>query len=247
MPNEYFSQERQIVARGHYSAVLAPPADVVIPAGDMATRAFIINHNNINRDSNIIIKRLGLFCNFADGLVIKNPATEPHSFRLLSYAYGPKGSNEPGTVSISPGSTTVTGVGTSFTALAAGDAFAVDGSDAFIYRIDSITNDTTLILKDIPIAEFTAENFGVCPLLGSRTIESGTEIDVLNEMIPLDEVIVLPTFVSYTDTVQFVVIEIEFGDEGVPWSFLTKSIAADFAGDSAVFNTHMDVQLTGVA
>lgn len=251
MASRYFAQQRRIIARQVYSGLLAPPADFVIPSGSLVTRAFILNHNNINVESNIVIRNVGLFCNFADGLVFSMASVEPTAFQLKAYAYGPKGTNKTGTLSIVAGSTAVVGVGTQFDTdpdIAADGTFALDGSNAFIYRISSISDDTNLVLKEYPIASFSGQNFGLCTQLGgTKTLEFGTEIGVLNEMIPFDEVVSLPSFVPYGSDIQFIVLEIIFDNEDPDWTFLTKSISTDFSGDGATFYAMMDIELTGIA
>lgn len=74
---KYNSILRSYTVRNIYEdAALTPGTDVVIPAGNfILTNRTVINFSaDTNVETNYMVRRAGVFSNFADGLIFKNPA-----------------------------------------------------------------------------------------------------------------------------------------------------------------------------
>lgn len=121
MANKYSSVTRSLRARNVFEGVMpAPGTDLSIGTsswspsifnrieGDSYTIPAAGTHKFLNINSNLILRRLGLFCNFADGLVAASVnAGVDAVVRAASYTRGNPASGA-ATVSCTPASKTVT-------------------------------------------------------------------------------------------------------------------------------------------
>lgn len=71
--NKYGSVLRTYIIRNMYEDALASGVDIVIPAGAPPLRTAPQFTIDMNPQTNISIDKIGVFSNFADGLVFKNP------------------------------------------------------------------------------------------------------------------------------------------------------------------------------
>lgn len=114
--NKYGSITRQYTIRNVYEDTLTVGTDIVIPSGDSyddlkTAEKFTFD---TNQQTNFLIRRAGVFSNFADGLVFKNPEDRidiDMSFRAykrnqvydLNVTYGSKAVTAVGTTGWIPG------------------------------------------------------------------------------------------------------------------------------------------------
>lgn len=74
--NKYSSTIRTYTIRNYIEDTLTPGTDLVIPApaaGVTALRTAPSFTEDVNQNTNIMIRKAGVFCNFADGLIFKDP------------------------------------------------------------------------------------------------------------------------------------------------------------------------------
>ena len=84
---------------------------------------------------------------FTAGQFVFNPGGSPAVTDHFYLAVGPAPLSLPGTVSVTQGSPTVTGTGTTFTSLAAGDRMSInDGYNVQTYTVTAVASDTVLTL-----------------------------------------------------------------------------------------------------
>ena len=108
--NQYGSVARSYVIRNHYEAVLTPGTDIVIPHGNSYTglKTAVPFSYEVNPETNFVVRRVGVFCNFADGLVFKLPADRIDiDMRFNAYKF-----DEAYTIDMTYGSKAVTAAGT---------------------------------------------------------------------------------------------------------------------------------------
>lgn len=115
------------------------------------------------------------FCNMNNGVVITNGIDD-----LVFYETG-RHVSLAGTVSITQGSSTVTGSGTQFTLqLAAGDRIDIDGE---IYTVDTITSDTELTIKEEALSTKTDKQI----YLGNLSQCNAQLVNTDPELVPTPE------------------------------------------------------------
>jgi hypothetical protein len=88
MSNRYGSVLRSFTIRNIYEAVLTTGTDIVIPQNQLNRTVSDFSYNT-HQETNFIARKIGIFSNFADGLVWKNPADRADlttDFLVFEYA-----------------------------------------------------------------------------------------------------------------------------------------------------------------
>ena len=247
MSNKYFSTERRVWAKGVYAANITPPNDFTIASGAFLSPIVSIDQQALNPNSNIVINKVGLYSNFADGLVWKTVGQRLW-LGITARVYTIDTNFLTGMFAITAGSKAVTGVETAFnTELADGDVFTNGGASGllgtFVYRVNGNPPDAAnLTLHDWPEQSLTMMNMRKLVPLGSDAFRR-IEITTLNEMIDLDEFMKPSAFVAAGSVPRYVTLEMSFlNSAGL--TFLTKSINTAFSGDSCFFDTALDIEFT---
>jgi len=247
MANKYFSVERRFFATNVYSAAIAPPADFDIAAGAWNNRLFSINNREINPNGAILVNRLGLYSNFADGLVQKEHFDRIWvSLTARAYTYLPL-TQLTGTVSVTAGTNALVaaGDGAFTTELAANDVITTGGplgiSGKFLYRVASVTDDDNVVLKDYVEQTSAPTTWVKLTSLGSEAFRQ-IEIRNLNEMSPVDQFL-SPSLYAATG-VYYISLEIDFLAVVTSLTYMTKSINASYSGDTCFFDAYADIEYT---
>lgn len=235
MPNKYFSVERRVWAAAVAQDTLAVPA--VITINTVAPKFFSINQAKINPNSNMVISRLGLFSNFADGLVWRL-LNDRIWIACTAYAFN-SGSDITGVSNPAGGTQTINGVGTQYTTDLAVNDYITNGF--WIWKVSSITNDTTLSVREW--IEFSGANQTIRKLttLGTDVLLP-FQIRTLNDMYDCNEFIQPAQFA--TSAVGFMAIEATLALADAATEFLTDSINPAFNGDVCHFDVSMDLEFT---
>lgn len=247
MANKYSSILRTVRARNVYEGVIAPPADLTIVSGDWVQQVLQDRANIQSVQSNFILRRLGIFSNFADGLVFKN-ANERINVRIFAQAY--TRTLLTGTLQTTVGSKAVTGVGTSFTTeVFTQDILAIPASgDQYSYHIvdGDPADDFNLNLTDY--AEYNAITPAYKLISQPSFVQFNyRHISELNYMYEIDEFFSPLQFATpaLTDIVILAAINqssLNFSASDI--DFLTKSISTDFVDDVVHFDVVAELEFT---
>lgn len=199
-------------------------------------------------NSQIVIRNIGIFSNFADGLVFKNANSGFAIQFTIEQLYREEIT---GTFnSFTAGSKTITGSGTLFTSeinTLNNDNIQIEGA---VYRVASVTNDTTLEVTQYPMAsekvfsDLTAYRVKSqqVSMITSRDFNLGN-IRQLNEMIPVNYYSEgFDSGIPDGATNLGLFVTASLVREASPLEFLTKSIDTSFAGDTAFFDIVLDVE-----
>lgn len=144
--NKYGSKNTVLTAKAVAESVITPPNDYTVPLFGYSGLIDIDKP-----DTNFILKSVAVNCNFADGLVWKNP----YSQFIISWDTfrAAPGTYKTGTVSGVAGQITVTGVGTLFLAeIAPGAVLSLGG---ILYTVLSVQTNLKLTLTTPIISSFT--------------------------------------------------------------------------------------------
>lgn len=241
----YNSIKKRLISQSVYETVLVAGADITIPTSGFESALLRIPIGEYNHFSNIRVHNVGIFSNYADGLVFKNP----YSFISAGFRFYRMGA-EPfsGDITYDMNDKTVTGAGTTFTTQVFPNDVLVQYSGSIsgnyglspVGVVKSITNDTSLELTSYPVTPNNVLiNSGVLtPLLDSksRTID----ISTLNQMYTLGDYI-NPADV-YGDG-EYIILRSEISiDEDLV--FLRDAIGAAYDGETVSFEIHLDIEYT---
>lgn len=244
MANKYFSRERRFWS--HYIGVQALTAktDYSFIFDPSVTYLLNINQQSLNDDSNFIVRNVGLFSNFADGLVWKHPERQLFA-RINVKTWSLDATVFTGTNFTSEGSTfAVTGTGTNFAAegMSAGDYFT--DSD-YIYKAGAAITATSIeTVNPVPMQKTSSPLTLLKKLtqVGSTEIRREIEISELNSLIPYDEYFT-PGLVAGADF-DAVSLEVSLTSNTVALEFLTDSIDPAFNSNDITFNFCADLEYT---
>lgn len=149
MANKYFSKVRTLIFKNFFSGTMTVGSDFVVAMDGDNDRFIWLNQNEINEQTNGILKRLMITSNFADGLVWKTPC-QAFILVLAARAFA-NNTALAGTVTFHGGTNNMTGVLTSFTTEAPVGTRIYDGSNN-IYEVATVANDTTATVREcIPL------------------------------------------------------------------------------------------------
>jgi len=149
--NKYASQSRVFRARNVVEGgALAPPADFTMTAAMIKTQ-LLQPDRTLNLNGNFTVQQLGVFCNFADGLVFKD-ARYRLDVLITARTFVQAGADLTGVLTFDPSTKDVTAVGGAFLAeIVPGDYISIIASGFKEYAIvDSRTNNNLMALRDYP-------------------------------------------------------------------------------------------------
>ena len=245
--NQYSSVCRTMRARNVFEGAISPPADLTIASADWLPQILNKRGNLMNINGNFVIRRLGVFANFADGFVFANAAERLNLF-LSSQAYT-RTVIGGGDLSMTLGSKAVTGTGF------AGNIFDQNilavpyaGTETQYYIVDGNPADD----NNLDVTDYAEKDVVAAPLTKLTSLPNYerldyTRISELNYMWDVNEFISPLAFASVlaTDVVITVYVNqnsLNFGDSDI--TFLTKSISDTYDGDIAHFDVVGDIEYT---
>ena len=243
--NLYSSTVRRFISSPLNVDTIAPPADYTVAAGSYSSFMYtkgpaIALQPLLNPDSNLIIHNIGLFCNFADGLVFKTPIPFIMQLRAETYNRDAVLPLLTGVVSATAGEQKITGGGTTlFNAeLAAGDVIVLNGMPI---RIDSVTNDDEAITVEyIPLTVASEPFIQKLAVTGADNSET-MFVSTLNDMYPTTSFI--NPVALYASPSAFIFLRGLFKND-INMDFLTKSVDTAFDGDLVYWTVQADIEFT---
>lgn len=255
MSESYPSVLRTYFTRNLFEGNILPPADFTLVGADCLRQITDLNYSAggggaaqqpINPETNLYIRNAGVFSNFADGLVFKNPWQRVDlEIRVRAYT---RGGNLTGTLAAAMNSKTLTGAGTAFVAeVPPGSMIEWEpnvGGPREVGIVNTVTDNTHLDLNNYPLTNIANCSFRILTPVGSGSrFYQQLSLPTLNQMfyvnhfvnltnvtrdgILLDAILNHNAFSAVHDTV-----------------FLTKSISTDFDGDAIHFDGAVDVEFT---
>lgn len=242
--NSYRSCIRTLTARNLCDLSIAPPASLAITAPDLKTVLFEDGRSSAGQtrfdvNSNITLKRLGVFSNFGDGLVWGTPWVRI-ALRIAAVPYSVPATPLVGTVSLAVNSTTMTGIGTNFSAsLAAGDIVSVAGS---FYVVRGSVAALTLELTDFPFAAVAGASVykvNTPVLIPIATTFYGIE----NFNCMYDHECWFPASLIGGLNVPNYFLKVDATIEDT-LLLMTKTVDTSYAGDTAYFDVKADFEMT---
>lgn len=251
MGNKYSSAIRRIWAKGIDEVVIHPPADLVFPANlafNSNTQMFIFPQEWINKDSIVKVHSLGLFSNFADGLVYEASNASLQMVITAIGAINQKLVSSHGAC-VSTTKQIVGNVADHFdTDLADGIFISIMAGwpsldETYVYRVDGAPPDNFHAnITSYPIVTTSGSPvYKLQTMSGSAGASKPFDIRELNVMHPC-EYIINPQGVSSTPYTSLILL---LGYRCADISFLTKSIDTAYDGDTAVFDVAADIEITG--
>lgn len=255
--NTYGSSTRRIWSGECYDAwgappVLNPPADFTMPSAtyDLMYRVAALNTLTINNNSTVIIHNMGLFCNFADGLVFKEFSQKIFCVIKASiFSLPALPITGTGYVSTATADSPVlTGVASAFlTDIPLNDTYLYTTA-GYVAKTRLTTSNTTVELHStypIPFAHPGVPWYKLIPMTAttvSRTFEVGK---TFNTMVPVEMFINPSTLLTSPANVGVLVIETAlYVKQDVV--FLTKSIDTTYKNDVVKMNVGLDVECTRI-
>jgi hypothetical protein len=202
---------------------------------------FFVEHNGTlptqrwNRNGNISIHAIGLFCNLADGLVFSNPTQR---FNIILQPQGVQESILTGTIVYTTGSPVATG--TNFIADLAAGMIVVDPNGHPFY-VDTVLDDTHVLLGDYARVN-AGPNFTHILTVSSFNEIQLLDVGMLNNLYDFDFYFPCGSFLLPTDTRLIIGVQVDASDVGV--DFHTLTIDTAFAGTQAIFDVHADIEFT---
>ena len=234
MTNRYFSEVRQFRARVLAEEILAPPADISLTP--VYAVPFFIPAGLISAESRLTLHRIGVFSNFADGLVFKN-AGEDIQISVRSFGVAP-------TATIA---TPISGVNTvkaltgDFTGIGSGAFLQLetDGADSQYVLTASVGNGAGINLTSYP-EPATANSATLMAGAGTGDVIRQYSIRNLNYLEEVNDFFD-PGVSDDADATDIVMVAqiIRSGTE-----FLTKSINTAYADDVCYFDVVMELEYT---
>lgn len=151
--NKYASQSRVFRARNVVEGgALAPPADFTMTSAMIKTQ-LLQPDRTLNLNGNFNVQQVGVFCNFADGLVFKD-ARYRLDVLITARTFVQAGADLTGVLTFDPSTKNVTapaGTGAFLAELVAGDYISIIAPGFKEYAIvNTITNNDLLALRDYP-------------------------------------------------------------------------------------------------
>jgi hypothetical protein len=224
---------------------LVAATDITIPAVSFEPVLINIPLDQYNHRSNIEIRSIGLYSNFADGLVFRDPYTPVAvglkvSRMVRSVLTGDPGGGVDYTLK------TVSGSGTNFLAeLAAGNIIGqhpvVSGAVPFLFGIvDSVTNNTSLELTSYPLNEDGGAAIPFIKLEEESSVNFYTEVHTLNEMYSLVNYI-NPAELSGNG--EYIIMQMYIVNR-TDLVFLRDTISSDFDDDNVWFHGVAELEYT---
>jgi len=246
--NKYSSVVETMRARDVMELTISPPNDLECARTGDGWRILNVT-DRVNPEGNIILHRVGLFCNFADGLVIKNAHAGP-VLEIRVRGYNDISGTPAGTISMTTDSKTVTGTGTNFTSFGLSfDMLVNTNFNNLHYLVDSVGSATSLTLDSYPLVSQTVGQWKPMNRTGLFTELAYDYINVreLNYMYDTS-VLFNPLEGGSLDAPDYLAIEgrvlLPLDSSSDAPFYLTKSINTDYDGDTAAFDILADIEFT---
>jgi len=244
--NAYSSVLRTLRARNVCETTISPPTSLTIADTEWVRQVVTNRALWVSPQSNFTIKRLGMFCNFADGLVFAN-ANERLNVTLHTQAFTRL---QVGTsITMVSGAKAATGVG--FTGnISQNTILRVPYSGTeyqYVICADDPSTDTDVDLTDYAEANVTGASLVKLVALPNYHRLDFTRISELNYMYDIDEFVSPLAFASAaaTDMVMWCEVnQTEFNYYKSSIDFLTRSVSPDYDGDAVHFDLVVEVEYT---
>lgn len=243
--NQYGSVVQRFLARNVLEQAINPPNAFQIADASWVNTYLRSEQKTsapfqyINPNSNIVLKRGGLFCNFADGLVLNslNRARISIAFEGLT----PNTAITITSGTLTPGSKALS-AGTAFlTELSAGDRIV--GPFGNPYRIASVTDNANAVLDEYAI--FGGSIAGTNPY--TATTFFGVRFPgflELNTMYDLEYFAPVASYSAATVTIIGARAIIDNENPAATVDYMTKTISTTFAADTARMDVYADIEYT---
>jgi hypothetical protein len=238
--NTYGSSNRTYVARNVREATISPPTDIAVSQAGWFTQ-LLKPISLVQYQENVLLRRVGLFSNFADGLVWADPKTRLQiNIEASAAAYLNTFSATP-----TPKSKALVGAGTHFlTDVNPGDVLYGQTSQTW-NLVYTVNNDTSITFADYyESANAGAEIFRVYGVGGSQVGPSAIlyGVDLFNFMYELEFPVNVgaartPPLHSFLKATVY-----NIPDAAPDPTILTKSIDTAFATDKAFFDVIAEVE-----
>lgn len=253
MSNKYFSKQTRLISRGIIESPISPPAAFQIAASNNYRAMLPLDVDYINQQAIPNINGIGLFSNFADGLV-PNARQMPMQLNYNVHTFN-AGTQKAGTL---VGSTTsfitITGIGTAFlTDFVNGDYILVQGwrnpllftSGHFILKVALVNDDTHLTVYGYNgfaiVNGSTYKKLTRISTVGKLDI---TEVNTLNEIYPTSSSNFRYAFSTAPALVYYGIEATVYFPNTSGYEYLTKSIDTSYVGDQCYFDYAMDFEYT---
>jgi len=269
--NRYSSTGAFLRARNLFEGTIAPPADFTVAAATCKKQLFTQvsplatpageGPNELNFNSNILIRSIGIYSNFADGLVFKN-ASNRFDVKIGAANYSASAFLA-GSVTFTEGTKQVDGAGTFFTTgaipLVAGDIIKLGtagpaGGERY-YVVDYI--DPVLVDTRLFVTDYLKDTIGgagrpvvkmIFPVAGSQQNYYCEDIGEMNMQFPIDKYMYPSLYggAGGNETIITVELNVIHPDYRVAHDtvFMTKSVNVAFAGDPCFFDAGIELEYT---
>lgn len=242
--NKYASTIRTYTVRNLHEAVLTTGSDIVIP-NDVPLRVVPEFSADVNPETNFLPVRVGVFSNFADGLIFKTPANRIDvSMAFLAYNY-----DEEFSLDLTYGATAVT--------VSAGTAGWVNGN-SYAVEIETVGFDGRKVVMMVDATGPAAGNLRDYWPYSTGTFDTKNldltsagenythkNISTLNCMYQINEFAEPFQFgggADYDVVVMRVVLNL---DPTHTTEFLTNIIDSSFDDETVYFDVVTDIEFTG--
>lgn len=225
----------------------APGTDITIASANwfnqLLTRTSPEWVQKLSVNSNLLLKRVGIFSNFADGLVFANPYEGLDlSILVAPYTYD---SGVTGTITTALNSKTVAGAG--LAGLNAGDIINVGNAVGTGPEFLVIDNPATPSVTDYPIYAVAAADWSQMVIDSSQAARTLIHIRELNVMYDYEHFF-NPIIFAISTAPQALIIQADINGTGLApaghsVSFHTDTISANFTGDTCWFDVHAEFEI----
>lgn len=253
MGNLYNSSVYHITARNVLEKSINPPVNLTIDADPVEfvwqiARDTHGNTNVWNKNTNMFIREVGIFCNFADGLVFQ---TALNGFEIqLFYAPVYKSAALAGNATFDTTALkNVTGVGDSFSTDFIKHDIILDANDypylvAETPLVDNSLDVTDYIRADSGGDYYKASFNFTLPVALLTDIRQLNTMYTLNKYVDVASQIALISPTLQTPDLALLIVDLHAVNTDEDISFLTKSVSTDFVGDPVIFDVILGVEFT---
>lgn len=252
MSNRYGSKERRVWAKkAEISNLVLPaiPADMVIVNGngfinDVNCEQLVDGETGVNEipvNNNLIIRNVGIYSNFADGLVPKDRNGEL-SVTVTAFGFQ-KSTQLTGTLTFVRGSVNVLGIGTLFTTELTPGEFIYDPTTGQGIIVQTITDNLNFIARNIPTITPSTPIDMYKVVQNGFDIQGAWRIQNLNEMIVVDQFMTPSLWATSASDITVLMARINVISSTLnTFTWLTKSIDTSFSGDEVTLDIALDIE-----
>lgn len=245
MSPRYGSILRSYVVRNLEEAALTSGTDIVVPATGGFIRTAPMLTEDIHNETNFIVEKVGIFSNFADGLVLKDPQNR---FHLAMSATAYQRASDPYTLSFTYGSKNVTtAVGNPGWTPAVNYPVAIQNpvTSGWIVMYITATAATTGTLEDYWLFPTSTPASETVTEIVSSTDYDFKSISVLNCMYNVNQFF-QPLLFSGGSSYDYIGIRVALNQyTSHNTTFMTHSINSAFDTSTVHFDAILDVEFTG--